>query len=292
MHVVCTSVTAVVILRSYGIGLYHKLHGVHRPVGMKKSIIKRRKRVVPAMQDQPTGSQDVTSFPASQAPDQQYNESPQQGQLEDHPENQDPHTLETNQQPSSDHYHHDPHSHPQPLYSPPAIGVDFTGYQLDPHRRPSNQQQPHTTIHDPSPSDPSFTLGPLGPPHTRKRSFSTTDRDHPSPSTPDSARANRLNSISSLLNPQSQGTPDDMPIDPSLSSLVPQQRHSVHTIISASHPQLPPPQPEMRSRSVGNGDPGGWGGKEALRARLRREAEEMREALRRKEREIEELDGG
>ena len=25
------------------IGLYHKLHGVHRPVTMKKSIIKRRK---------------------------------------------------------------------------------------------------------------------------------------------------------------------------------------------------------------------------------------------------------
>ncbi|PNS18862.1 hypothetical protein CAC42_5401 [Sphaceloma murrayae] len=33
-------------------GLYHKLHGVHRPVQMKKSEIKRRKRVVPAMQDQ------------------------------------------------------------------------------------------------------------------------------------------------------------------------------------------------------------------------------------------------
>ncbi|KAL7269512.1 GATA type transcriptional activator of nitrogen-regulated proteins [Rhizina undulata] len=27
-------------------GLYHKLHGVHRPVAMKKSIIKRRKRIV------------------------------------------------------------------------------------------------------------------------------------------------------------------------------------------------------------------------------------------------------
>jgi len=29
-------------------GLYHKLHGSHRPVQMKKSTIKRRKRVVPA----------------------------------------------------------------------------------------------------------------------------------------------------------------------------------------------------------------------------------------------------
>ena len=32
-------------------GLYHKLHGVHRPVAMKKSIIKRRKRVVPYTPD-------------------------------------------------------------------------------------------------------------------------------------------------------------------------------------------------------------------------------------------------
>lgn len=30
-------------------GLYHKLHGAHRPVQMKKSEIKRRKRVVPAV---------------------------------------------------------------------------------------------------------------------------------------------------------------------------------------------------------------------------------------------------
>ncbi|KAK9470787.1 uncharacterized protein V1510DRAFT_449398 [Dipodascopsis tothii] len=28
-------------------GLYYKLHGVHRPVAMKKSVIKRRKRIVP-----------------------------------------------------------------------------------------------------------------------------------------------------------------------------------------------------------------------------------------------------
>ncbi|RMZ87587.1 hypothetical protein DV736_g5178, partial [Chaetothyriales sp. CBS 134916] len=32
-------------------GLYHKLHGAHRPVQMKKSMIKRRKRVMPAYPD-------------------------------------------------------------------------------------------------------------------------------------------------------------------------------------------------------------------------------------------------
>ncbi len=34
-------------------GLYHKLHGSHRPTAMKKSTIKRRKRVVPATSGTP-----------------------------------------------------------------------------------------------------------------------------------------------------------------------------------------------------------------------------------------------
>jgi GATA-binding protein, other eukaryote len=37
-------------------GLYHKLHGSHRPTTMKKSTIKRRKRVVPAMAGTPPES--------------------------------------------------------------------------------------------------------------------------------------------------------------------------------------------------------------------------------------------
>jgi len=45
-------------------GLYHKLHGVHRPVAMKKSTIKRRKRVVPALQEQ-AESGDVNRSPRS-----------------------------------------------------------------------------------------------------------------------------------------------------------------------------------------------------------------------------------
>ena len=34
------------------LGLYYRLHGVHRPVTMKKATIKRRKRVIPANQDE------------------------------------------------------------------------------------------------------------------------------------------------------------------------------------------------------------------------------------------------
>lgn len=283
------------------LGLYHKLHGVHRPVGMKKSIIKRRKRVVPAMQEQPPGGQHITSFPVSQPLDQQYSEMLHQESSDELVRNQDSHQSHPQDLEAHGptdlhlHRHNQQLDHQHHPYSPPPIGVDFTNYQFDSHRRPSEQQQPPPNPHDTtlrhSPADPSHGLGSLGPSHSRKRSFSTIDRDHPSPSTPDSARANRLSSISSILNPQSHGA-DDVPIDPSLSGLPPQQqRHSVHALTSTSHPQLPPPQPEMRSRSVGNGDPGGWMDQETRKARLRREAEEMREALRRKEREIEDLDG-
>jgi GATA-binding protein len=44
----------------FNIGLYYKLHGVHRPVAMKKSVIKRRKRVVPAGQGGHTSGFEVS----------------------------------------------------------------------------------------------------------------------------------------------------------------------------------------------------------------------------------------
>ncbi|OAP63043.1 hypothetical protein AYL99_02270 [Fonsecaea erecta] len=54
-------------------GLYHKLHGSHRPVQMKKSTIKRRKRVVPAYSD---GVRPATSS-SQQQPQQQQSASPE-----------------------------------------------------------------------------------------------------------------------------------------------------------------------------------------------------------------------
>lgn len=53
-------------------GLYHKLHGAHRPVQMKKSTIKRRKRVVPAAiegEAAPSGASN-----ASVSPEPQYDD--------------------------------------------------------------------------------------------------------------------------------------------------------------------------------------------------------------------------
>lgn len=51
-------------------GLYHKLHGHHRPVQMKKAEIKRRKRVVPANIQQAAAAQDRASPNASDVMDE------------------------------------------------------------------------------------------------------------------------------------------------------------------------------------------------------------------------------
>lgn len=51
------------------LGLYYKLHGVHRPVTMKKSVIKRRKRVIPAAHEvAQEGSAPAESIESSSPP--------------------------------------------------------------------------------------------------------------------------------------------------------------------------------------------------------------------------------
>ena len=267
---------------------------------MKKSIIKRRKRVVPATQEQSPKISNQTAFPSATSPDSNYQENVSHA-LPDMQVQRNNSSSETFQSEPVDlnlrfrnqkyeHHHH---------FEPPPIGVDFTGYQLEQTRRASQpQRSPLPSIQDPPPTSAPETpyhtpLGSLPPAHARKRSFSKTDSDNmPSPSTPDPAnRSNRLSSISSILNPQQQSG-DDMAIDPTLSGLNQQHRHSIATPHhQMHHPQLPLPHPEMRSRSVGNGDPGGWGERMERKARLRREADEMKEMLRAKEREIEALDG-
>ncbi|KAF3201304.1 putative electron transfer flavoprotein subunit [Orbilia oligospora] len=73
-------------------GLYHKLHGVHRPETMKKSVIKRRKRVVPPSHFPPPP---IPRHPLAR-PDYP---SPQRQIL-------------------PNEYHHSPHSSPQPSNYP------------------------------------------------------------------------------------------------------------------------------------------------------------------------------
>ena len=295
---------------------------------MKKSVIKRRKRVVPATNEQDPNTSQLSSFPVSPSPTPQHVDSPDVrakprfsssidagGPLDlrpnpghlDSPEVRNRQRIDSGMDPNSPSNlalrHNDRQMEHHHQFDPPPIGVDFTGYQLDQRqdqrRRPSSHPQQHlpplSSMHDPSsqPSDPlSYSrLSPLPGSSSRKRSYDNAERDNPSPSTPQSSSTKRLSSISSLLNHPHSGS-EDMPIDPNLSNFnsyqQPLHRHS----LPESQPyryQLPPPAPDGKPRQSTSSDPGSWELKER-KARLQREADHIREMLRAKEKEIEELD--
>lgn len=183
-------------------------------------------------------------------------------------------------------------------YDPPPIEVDFTGYRLDQgqddRRRPSSHPQQHlppiANMQDPNlqPTDPMAyaRLSPLPTSSSRKRSYDNSERDNPSPIDPQSSSTKRLSSISSLLN-HPDSFREDMPIDPNLQPL---HRHSHPESQPHRYHLPPPPAPDGRLRQSTSSDPGAWELRER-KARLRREADEIREMLRVKERELEELDG-
>ncbi|KAL9640979.1 MAG: hypothetical protein Q9204_000454 [Flavoplaca sp. TL-2023a] len=261
------------------IWLYHKLHGVHRPVTMKKSIIKRRKRVVPVMPDQVHNDQHQSSFEITKPPDTQ---SLSDGQ---------PQNPENNASPSRDEPGHtrglfrEQYLDQQSQYEPPPI--DFTGFQSDRQKKASSQSQQH---HPPpnfydhvsiSQSDTQPRLSPFPSSNGRKRSHSNTEHEE---LTPESARSNRLSSISSILNPTQQH--DDMPIDPSL-SLLGQQ--------ALRQSQLPREHQQQRQQERPNDhNPNGLEVNERIanrKVKLRQEVDEIRAMLRAKERELEDMDG-
>ena len=258
---------------------------------MKKSIIKRRKRVVPATQEQSPNNSHLASFSVSISPDPQHSAN-----RDLRNEQQTSPNANANDAINLDLRVRNQEADQRNAWEPTSIGVDFTGYQIDQQRRLSNhlqQQQQHLSppgVHDPSvaisPAE-SQSLSPFPSSNARKRSFSISERDNSSPPISENMRSNRLNSISSLLNPPQQTPIDDMPIDPSLSGIG--QPNNRHMQLPQPQPYQHPRPPDMRSVSVGNGESNDWAAQR--KARLRIEAEKMREQLRVKERELEELDG-
>lgn len=285
--------------------------------------------MVPATNDQDPNASQFSNLPISPSPTPQHVDAseprskqrfsssidaggpldlrPNPGHL-DSPEVRNRQRIDSSMDPNSPSNlalrHHDHQMEHQHQYDPPPIGVDFTGYQLDQRhdqrRRPSGHPQQHlpslSSIHDASNqlSDPLpySRLSPLPGSSSRKRSYDNSERDNPSPSNPHNSGAKRLSSISSLLN-HPQSASEDLPIDPNLSSIgqhqQPLHRHS-HPESQPQRYQLPLPTPDSRGpRQSTSSDPGGWELRER-RARLRREADQMREMLRLKEKELEELD--
>ncbi|KAF7846470.1 hypothetical protein BT93_L4295 [Corymbia citriodora subsp. variegata] len=245
-------------------GLYHKLHGVHRPVGMKKSEIKRRRRVMPASSDQHLAP--INGSFMSVSPDPQHAMVP----------------IPTSNgfPPSRLHQDHHDHNH-SPSILPPSIGsalgriqrapiaVDFTHFGKSLSRQPSKEVA----------TEP-FTSPPSNP---RKRSFSEANSPE-------------------LTHRPMHSVPQDQPgrrpsddIDPSLRSMtVTNPPTAVVAVPVANMGAVAPaptpasvalplqqntqPSPDVTARM-----------REDRRAALELEAQRMREMLLAKEREIAEL---
>ncbi|KZF23202.1 hypothetical protein L228DRAFT_106175 [Xylona heveae TC161] len=281
-------------------GLYHKLHGVHRPVAMKKSVIKRRKRVVPALQDQSLNAHVHGPMGPSVSPDPPHYRYHDQQPMENHRGTVNPDgsvnlgfrsqgrlSISESLSPTA-------HDQPSRYHAAPPAPIDFTSYppqsherphhgpQLSPHSHPHSQHQPDRL--SPAPRHPS-TSPHLNGSTARKRSFSVAEGES-SQELGDVAKTNRLNSIKSILNPSQQSSVD-VPIEPSLLAL---GRHP-----SAFSEGSPGAEASAAAAGTGGIEQPATKRRASRRADLQKEMERIREMLAAKERELAELpveDGG
>ncbi|KAF7947815.1 hypothetical protein EAE96_008893 [Botrytis aclada] len=296
-------------------GLYYKLHGVHRPVTMKKSIIKRRKRVVPAVQGPQASSYETSSTMDSPESDRASPEEVvERGtmnpdgsvnlglRLRNDPGRALPEPIRTQ---NGQHQHQ---QHPPSDLGAYTSNPNYQGQNLDSltndNRLPPMASYP-SPIHNRLSVSPNNYLSP-----SRKRSFSATDMDPNNSLSSESAHAStlpkRLSSIKSILNHGFTNSDSDVNPENDLSFRrgTDSLRLSPSQYSAAVSPSLSTVGPATYSTS-----PSGSGAGSALssakdpvsesdrakterREMLQREAEKMREALKAKERELAELGNG
>ncbi|KAI5868421.1 hypothetical protein GGS23DRAFT_602208 [Durotheca rogersii] len=189
-------------------GLYYKLHGVHRPVTMKKSVIKRRKRVIPANQGD-SGAEDAMTVDSIDQQSQYPESETERGTVNDdgsvnlglrrkaeHPLTLLPDPIRSGIGPS-------------PISSTDLMAYHNTNASQPVDIRDSltddNRLAPLTSI--PTSSERQSSLSPASflSPSRRKRSFSGTESEY-APSEPSYDNPKRLSSIQSLLNPASESS--------------------------------------------------------------------------------------
>ncbi|KAK0672707.1 putative siderophore regulation protein [Cercophora samala] len=251
-------------------GLYYKLHGVHRPVTMKKSVIKRRKRVIPAADGSPEVDNATLDRPYSQSPSpeapkergtinpdgsvnlgfgknkQQHEPVSQQQEssLKLVPEDVLMQNRQTSPLPSSDlAQYHSSQPNQQSQSKPASLNNEN---RLAPIMSMNMGGDRQTSL------SPASFLSP-----SRKRSFSATDPEA------EGEQTKRLSSIKSILNPTMMGRGESE---------------------EGRQDRLPSPGSLMGGGDVEQK-------KAERRAALALEAERMREMLKQKERELAELDG-
>lgn len=286
MLVVCCVLSCK--LRRYvdiNLGLYYKLHGCYRPTTMKKGIIKRRKRVVPALRDQSPTAATHSSNGSSASPEASPSALAH---------SRDDHGYAGNElgesQPMMGGVSPQGMQRPYSFAPPP---VDFTGYNsgfvsLPHHPPPPRLLEPDrmgAPSHSPGSVSP-FGRRSISPSmsNPKKRTLAETASSAEALSVPTTLESgsNQLPPIMSSSNPSPPGR---------LSSITSLLNHADARDEGRQDPsgrqQLQgPPAPQAQSLpSMTELD----GMRVDRRAQLQREAEHMREVLRAKERELAEL---
>ncbi|KAL2862334.1 siderophore transcription factor SreA [Aspergillus lucknowensis] len=258
-------------------GLYYKLHGCYRPTTMKKTIIKRRKRVVPALREHSPTAATHSSHGSSASPEASSPAALAQ-------------PLDYRYYSSESIDRISPVSQPFGFAPPP---VDFTGFNTGAVTLPHHPPPPRLLEpgHSPGSQYSGRSVSPNSSGNPKKRTLAETGPGTDSVPVPTSLEAGsnqlppivnsanppppaRLSSISSILN--HTGARNEGRLDPSLAL-----GHQQHP--KSQHPQAP----QASQTLPGVSDLDNY--REDRRAKLQREAEEMREMLRAKERELAEL---
>jgi GATA-binding protein len=266
-------------------GLYYKLHGVHRPVAMKKSVIKRRKRVVPAPQGtQASGLGANTSIGSPESDDGNSGNVTLDLRGTVNPDGSVNLGFRSTQEQRPLHGSvAAPHHEDQQFASSINQIVPTSNHSQYHGERTtlSNDKRlpPMTSYPSPIPSlSPNSFLSP-----NRKRSFNPAETESNTPSTSES-NSKRLSSIKSILNPSQQSVENNDSIDPSLRSTATAPSPSSFANSPASTWESGAGQSDVRDVESEM-----HRAKMERKAELQREAERMREALRAKERELEEF---
>ncbi|KAI9754168.1 MAG: hypothetical protein M4579_004836 [Chaenotheca gracillima] len=256
-------------------GLYYKLHGVHRPVAMKKSTIKRRKRVVPAMADLAVNDLHSPGHASSTSPEPSHGLHSSLEHVTRDSSGKIPAGISSGHQ--SDTTQPGFVSSPDTRtasksYQPPA--VDFTGYQRPPDNSDSERERTSRPPNQHTPNE------------HRKRSLTgseeleTTQRVEGDTTTAPTSK--RPHSITSILNPLQHPSaastieqpPPARPASPPTPLQQQQQRGSATPLSPA---RTGTPSTDTFARTKLNTE---------KRAELEREAHMMRKMLAAKEKEL------
>lgn len=276
------------------LGLYYKLHGVHRPVTMKKSVIKRRKRVIPASQGMETD--DAMTIDSTDQQSQYAESDMERGSIND--DGSINLGLRRPTEPLSTLL-------PEPVRS--AQGgtslqpTDLTAYHTSHLPQAMDLRESLTDDNRLAPltslsviNDRQSSISPasfLSPTRSRKRSFSAADPEFPSHE-PNPDNTKRLSSIKSILNPAAESSPGSSVAD-TTSEPSHFRRSPTFTTVSSSHSPSRHPGPSNTLPSMFGREPAPPDSERAKadrRAALQEEAARMREMLAAKERELASLE--